>query len=130
MCHLLNVKRKYPGAREMLNLGSNEIRLILINIHIYINTLGWSASSGYISRNIEYTLKYLNLRLKVHLEMHQNIERFFKTDAMEEWCFGNTHNFPRQVNICYSAPRAKRGGPNKLKRMALTTSDFTPTWVT
>ena len=33
--------------------------------------------------------------------MHQNIERFFKTDAMEEWCFGNTHNFPRQANICY-----------------------------
>ena len=33
-------------------------------------------------------------------------------------------------NVFYSAPRAKRGGPNKLKRMALTTWDFTPTWVT
>ena len=29
-----------------------------------------------------------------------------------------------QWNGYYSAPRAKRGGPNKLKRMALTRSDF------
>ena len=79
----------------------------------------------------------------------KNIEDQGYDDKSSHWCTTSTlsnekaesvEKYEKEFDdpIClgwlkqesYSAPRAKRGGPNKLNRMALTTWDFTYTWVT